>query len=113
MFPHLDPDASWSVQQEAGDRLRAIYSAGARERQTRALGPHNVHLGNTQIMWTGKHSYQIGLDYAMGMGRGLVVYRAMAREDRYAGDRLHYIQQALRLRGALCWWGLDPKMRTP
>ncbi len=111
LFPHLDPEASWTIQQEAGDRLRAIYTAGARERQARAIGAQNVHLGDVQVMlgYNPKRTYLIGLGYPWMMGRALIVHRAMAR--LVPRDRRHHIKNALRLRDSLCWWGLDKSMR--
>lgn len=110
LFPHLDPDASWTSQQEAGDRMRKLYEAGAAQRQASAIGKVNVHLGRVLVMdGRSRGSYCIGLDYAFVMGRGMIVHRAMARQ--YPADRRHHLTNALRIRGALCWGGLDTKMR--
>lgn len=113
LFPHLAADASWTIQQEAGDRLRSVYEAGAAQRQAAAIGEQNVHLGRTRVRYDNRigrqKAYSIGLDHAFSMARGMIVHRAMARQ--YPSDRRHHIENAWRIRGALCWCGLDPKMR--
>jgi hypothetical protein len=116
LFPHLADDASWTCQQEAGDRMRAVYTAGAAKRQASVLGEKNVHLGNVRVVWDNRidipksqQTYCIGLGFAFAMGRGMIVHRQMAR--RYPDSRRHHIENALRIRGALCWYGLDEKKR--
>ncbi len=110
LFPHLDPDASFTIQQAAGDRMRAIYTADAGARQAAAIGPENVHLTRTAVMISpSKGCYMVGLDHAFMMGRAMIVHRAMART--FPESRRHHVQNALRLRDSLCWFGLDEKMR--
>ena len=112
MFPHLNPDATWSVRNDAGQRIRAIYEAGAKERQKSIVG----------MSWTGdvrvysdyharKTSFTMGCPYAFSMANALIVYRASAR-NKSAPNRRHYVEQALRIRDALCWGGLCPKYRA-
>jgi hypothetical protein len=117
LFPHLDADAGFSLQQEAGDRLRAIYTAGIPERHRSAgfaepyTGRKIVCIDNRVVQdRKGFGTYMIGIDYAMAMSRGLIVHRTMARTNRR--ERRHHIQNALRIRDALCWWGLSAHRRS-
>jgi hypothetical protein len=105
LFPHLAPDATWTQQQEAGDRMRAIYSKDAAARQAALIGEQNVHLGGVRVLWDhrNKRTIMIGLDYAFSMCRGMIVHRQLARYNR---DRAHHVRNALRIRKSLCFWGL-------
>lgn len=107
LFPHLEPDATWTQHQAAGDRMRAIYSKDAAKIQAAEIGEHNVHLGGVKVMggMLGRKCYLIGLDHAFAMGRGMIIHRALARKKD--ADRRHYVQNALRIRRSLCRWGLS------
>ena len=111
LFPHLDHDATWTMRQEAGDRMRAVYAKDAAKVQAAIIGGHNVWLGDQIVCrdlrvgpGCGK-AYTIGLSYAHMMGRALIAYRVLARQRDH--DRAHYIKNALRLRRSLCCWGLS------
>lgn len=109
MFPHLLPDATWTQTNDAGQRMRKVYEAGAKERQESVIG----------MSWTGdirvyydsrrKTSFTVGCPYAFSMANAMTNYRGFARRRNI--NRRHYIEQALRIRDALCWGGLCPKYR--
>ncbi len=107
-FPHLREDATWSERQDAGDRMREIYTAGVEERHLRSIG--FVHLKAVSVYGDGKGPYfRVGLGFPSDMGRWLIFYRSYAITD--PKDRRHYITQAMRLRDALHWYGLDEHRR--
>jgi hypothetical protein len=108
LFPHLEPDATWTQRQDAGDRMRAIYTKDAAKVQAAEIGEKKVHIGYAKVMMgTNGKCYTIGLDYAMVMGRSFITYRALAKKNRHRDDRAHYVKNALRLRRALCRYGLE------
>lgn len=106
---HLVPDATWTQLQEAGDRMRAVYSKDAAARQAAIVGEAKVHLGGVQVRMDNrvghKGAYRIGLDHAFSMGRAMMVHRQLARQRDHNRD--HYIKNALRIRRALCYCGLS------
>ncbi len=108
-FPHLDENARFTVQQAVADRLRPLYLEGAAERQLGAVGRSNLGDVNVySISHAGPH-FCMGLSYAFAMSRFMVVHRSMALY--HLNDRRHHVENALRIRSALIWGGLDKKMR--
>lgn len=109
MFPHLSPSATWTEQNNAGTRMRAVYEAGRASRLASVGLPD--YDGRTIVCADPvRGTYTIGLDYSMSMARCMIVHRAMARNG--GPDRRHHVENALRIRGALCWGGLSANRRT-
>lgn len=112
MFPHLAPDATWTEQNNAAQRLRSIYEA-ERPKNLKSVGLPDYEgpvIVRCPSKKSGGKAWSIGLNYRTGMARGMVVHRAMARIK--GGDRRHHIENALRIRDALCWGGLCAHRRT-
>ena len=105
-FPHLSEDANWTLQNDAGQRTRAVYSKDAASVQAALIGAQNVHLGGRTVLGgvSGPPAYLIGLDFPDAMARAMVVYRMLAR--RRDEHRRHYLTQATRIRWAFCSCGL-------
>lgn len=115
-FPHLSPDAS-SVQHWRSPALDRLLDAYEAFKETEAYPRQMEHCHE----WSKRTQRSLSRYHLIATPRrlmnALAVYRRNALLAKYPSEREHYVQEALRIRAALCtgcvWYSGDTQITAP